>query len=415
MQFVVITTLLLGLHDLLSFFVPAVFVLGCDVRELTWEGGVGGTATGLMAKRVLQRCLAVQVHLLQDWECQAEYTRTLSTALLQWHPWMSALPGCCFVEESCEALLSRMVGRCRTYSNLVSHDDILDLYVTLPLPALEPKHTVGGLSKELVYLLRTRLQRLLDHPESVPYAEVRSATEARWQLQFPVGFSLPQRPQAANDDPDFLVPVLRGALVCLNGASRQNAALQLFANTELAPLSPDARTTQSALQQGRLVEWSRERRRRLRQRPAPVITPLQTATTSQRPPPPPSPPAPSPHTAAPAAHHHGRDMSPDEPGRADGAASSQYEPPEDSVILSEGYQSYGDTDSFGSVGDLEFGNAANWTTLDEEGWCGAVKCTLLMHRLFYYAILRSWETTCHSCLLLHVCYKDITHFIQFSY
>ena len=116
----VTTELLQGLHDLLYFYVPALFALGRDVRELTWEGGLGGTVKGLLAKRMLQKALAVQIDLLQDWECQAEYTKTLCVAILSWQPYFSALPGCCFVEEACEALLSRMVARRRKFPTVTS-------------------------------------------------------------------------------------------------------------------------------------------------------------------------------------------------------------------------------------------------------------------------------------------------------
>ena len=85
--------LLRGIHALMYFYIPAVFALGHDVRCLTWQGGVTGTVKGDRARRVLQQCLAVQVQLLGDWECRAEYTRTLSVALLQWQPWMTSLDG----------------------------------------------------------------------------------------------------------------------------------------------------------------------------------------------------------------------------------------------------------------------------------------------------------------------------------
>ena len=75
--------LLQGLHDLLFYYLPALLVQGHDVRQLTWEGGVNGTVKGDVARRVLLRSLALQVHLLDDWECRAEYTRTLSVALMQ--------------------------------------------------------------------------------------------------------------------------------------------------------------------------------------------------------------------------------------------------------------------------------------------------------------------------------------------
>jgi len=77
-------------------------VIGFDVRQLNWDGGVDGTTRGDVAKRVMERCLALQVHLMGDWECKLEYSRSLSMALLGWTSWHSQLPGCCFAEEFCE-------------------------------------------------------------------------------------------------------------------------------------------------------------------------------------------------------------------------------------------------------------------------------------------------------------------------
>ena len=50
-----------SLHALLYHYLPALFVIGHDVRRLTWEGGVGGgSVKGDVAKRVLEYCLALQ-------------------------------------------------------------------------------------------------------------------------------------------------------------------------------------------------------------------------------------------------------------------------------------------------------------------------------------------------------------------
>ena len=83
-----------GLQTLLYYYVPALFYIGHQVRRLTWEGGADGTAKGLHARHILEDCLALHAQLLGDWECRAEYTRTLSVALLSWQPVYSELPGC---------------------------------------------------------------------------------------------------------------------------------------------------------------------------------------------------------------------------------------------------------------------------------------------------------------------------------
>ena len=82
---------LAGLHALLHFYVPALFVVGHNVRRLYWEGRPGDAVTGALAHRVLLQCLNLHVHLQGDWLCRAEYTRTLSVALLGWQPYLLSL------------------------------------------------------------------------------------------------------------------------------------------------------------------------------------------------------------------------------------------------------------------------------------------------------------------------------------
>ena len=55
-------------------------------------------------------------------------------ALLMWQPWMSELPGCCFAEEACEAMLSRMASRYKKNSHLSQFQDVLWLFMSLPPP-----------------------------------------------------------------------------------------------------------------------------------------------------------------------------------------------------------------------------------------------------------------------------------------
>jgi hypothetical protein len=244
--------------------VPALFVLGHDVRRLTWEGGVTGTVKGDVARTVLQRSLALQVHLLGDWECRAEYTRTLSVALLQWQPWMTTLPGCCFVEESCEALLSRMVGRCRANRTLVDFDDILRLFVTLPAPGADPRGTTGAVRQPLVTLFLRRLQRVLANPDSQPYAALLSAKEAQWQALLPASFALPQAPPPATEGRD-LNTVLRGALVSLSAAAPVTDDVRAFAAANFPTMHDENALAGRQGAHQRLRAWAAERRDHQRQ------------------------------------------------------------------------------------------------------------------------------------------------------
>ena len=206
--------LLLGLHSLLTFYLPALLVLGVHVRELTWMGGLGGTVRGDTARFVLESCLALQVHLMADWQCKKEYTRSLAVALLTWQPWYSRLPGCCFCEEPCEALLSRMVARCRYQRQLTSFEQLLHLFVTLPAPSKTARGTRGGLRKEMVMTVVSRVVKLLRDGDSMPYARLVTATSGYWEETFPEDCLLPIPPdrEAASRS---LQGVLRAALITL--------------------------------------------------------------------------------------------------------------------------------------------------------------------------------------------------------
>ena len=145
--------LLRGLHTLLFQFVPILFRIGCLVRLCNWEARKNGSAT--FAYEAMSRSFAMLVHLRQDAE-KVEYVRTLGIALLMWSPWESELPGCMFMEESCEALLSRMAHRCRQHPHLFAYEDVFDLYVTVPSPAFGAKNRLGGIFEDLVKVFTSR-------------------------------------------------------------------------------------------------------------------------------------------------------------------------------------------------------------------------------------------------------------------
>ena len=145
--------LLEGLHALLYCFIPAIFRIGCLVRNCTWEARDNNTAHH--AHAVLQRCFVMLVHLRANPE-KVEYIRTLAVALLMWRSWDDELPGCMFIEESCEAMLSRTAHRCRQHQHLWEFDDVFDLFVTTPNPRMAVKERAGGVRDELAHLFISR-------------------------------------------------------------------------------------------------------------------------------------------------------------------------------------------------------------------------------------------------------------------
>ena len=130
---------LVALDSLINFYLPAVFRVGYKVRSCTWEGR--NANSGVWAKDVMEEVSILLVHLLQDTECKNEYVRTLSVALATWQPWMSKIPADCFMEESCEAMLSRMGHRCDVYRTLHGFDHTYNLFLTLPPQSRAPKST----------------------------------------------------------------------------------------------------------------------------------------------------------------------------------------------------------------------------------------------------------------------------------
>ena len=105
-----------GIDSLINFYLPACFRVGYLVRCCTWDGRPAGTAE--FAMNVLQQCCVLLVHMLDDPNAKNEYVRTIAVAILCWQKWHDAIPGVCFAEESCEALLSRVGNRLESYRSL---------------------------------------------------------------------------------------------------------------------------------------------------------------------------------------------------------------------------------------------------------------------------------------------------------
>ena len=349
-----VTSFLQGVEALLTFYVPSLFIVGHNVRTLSWEGGVTGQVKGVLAKTVLQQCLAIHVHLLQDWECKAEYTRTLSTALLSWQPYMSALPGCCFVEEACEALLSRMVARRRSNTHVTTLEDLLRLYVTLPVPRSMAPGTRGALRQPLVELILGRLRHAIRHAADQPYARVTSAKEAHWEPSLPDVCGMPPKPDEYAGGTS-LAPVLQNALVTIAGGAAASGELRDVADATF-PRQTDGQRASRGAAMVRLQGWAAQRRQRAATARGTVAKPRAAraakapasadGATSSSPAAPPAPPLPDTQDA-----------------QSD--VGSLYEPPDGDDEYSAGYHSFGDTDSLGSAGDLVEGRQADWDTPDD--------------------------------------------------
>lgn len=206
-----------GLESLLAFYVPALFGLGVLVRQCTWEGRPDQSVKGDVARKVLEQTLAILVHLYSDWEAKEEYVRTIAVALMLWEPWFSNLPGCCFVEESCEAMLSRMRARVDHFRVLTGFENAQDLFMTLPLAKLEERATGGGIRSELQSVFRSRLSHLLLNTEGLPFASWSSTGVARWTSTYPSAFTFPCDVPVEVDNA-LVERLLQGALVNVTGS-----------------------------------------------------------------------------------------------------------------------------------------------------------------------------------------------------
>ena len=344
------TTVRVALCDLLEFYAPALLRLGFLVRQCTWQGGPQGTVKGDTAQHILRACLLLQVHLQQDWEAEQEYTRTLAVALLMWQPWKSALPGCAFVEESCEALLSRYAGACRHNQYLSGYEDAWRLFVTLRQSSETAPPTRGSVRQELVLRIRDRARSLLLRPDGRPYPLMQTVAKGQWLAHPPAGFGFPGRPPNSLDRGRWL-QVLQSALAVLSvgadPAARVAARLDAFADDVNHHVLADRRHCHE-----RLRRWWEARRTRLR-----IATAIQRPPRAGRPKPPAQrpgdgPPLPDaqPHDAEEAAEEV---LVPDAPSQA-----STYRTDSEGPLQSEDYHSPGDTEGLGSVGDVEVSDAS---------------------------------------------------------
>jgi hypothetical protein len=123
------------------------------------------------------------------------------------------------MEESCEALLSRMSHRCSSHRHLRGFKATFDLIATLPPPRRGIKVTRGMLREGLVQEFVQRLRWLVQSDGSLPYAPIGANTmhsEFLWVFLVDV-LPLEVLPQAG--DAVLIEECLRRALQCLTGKS----------------------------------------------------------------------------------------------------------------------------------------------------------------------------------------------------
>ena len=190
--------------------------------------------------------------------------------------------GCCFVEESCEAMLSRLAAACVRQRQLTSFRDTLDLWFTLPPTSTDERSTRGRLRRELVDLFHARVRRLISSAATVPFADTaRKLCVAGW----PPGVRLPQRlPDVVSVDQ--AETALRGAMVCVTGAGRVAPAVAAFLSAKCVRTTRnDLAVMDNALEEVRAwrLARAREHRPRPRRPGASQASPVAEADASSQP------------------------------------------------------------------------------------------------------------------------------------
>lgn len=248
--------LLKGLSSLLNFYLPCLFRLGFFVRCCTWEGHARGS--GAIAKKICEEVLVVLIHLLKDKQAKNEYVRTLSIALLTWQPMMTDMPGVCFAEESCEAMLSRLSHRCEVYRHLHGLDATFNLFLTLPLPSKIPKGTRGGLRLGLVKLFASRIRKVVFSDGCLPFAPSVGARTMHsvYEADFPQDFKFPSN-LSREGSASGLERVLRHALKTLLGKAVISEGMNEYLE-ENVPRRTDSDLREYKMATEKLTAWFRD-------------------------------------------------------------------------------------------------------------------------------------------------------------
>ena len=121
--------ILMQLRLLITELCPAIFLIGHKVRTCTWEARALGSGT--IAKECLMMCLNVMLRLSPPDARPLRYVRTVCVALLTWTPWHDTSPGVIHVEESCEAMLSKVVRTLSTNPNACTHERYQQIFQSL--------------------------------------------------------------------------------------------------------------------------------------------------------------------------------------------------------------------------------------------------------------------------------------------
>ena len=180
-----------GLVTLLYGYIPALFIIGSQVRDCHWSAQGEQHAAGPL----LSRCLHVLLRLTLGYEDKVEYVRTIVVARLLWSQWFARLPGVAHSEEPCEALLSRVVHLMAQHPGNCTLQQVHDPFILTPVADQTPKDLqYVNVPKGLPQLVDRRFTRLMARfdvgviPPLVWSSQKSSIVQDRWdpaKMDFP--------------------------------------------------------------------------------------------------------------------------------------------------------------------------------------------------------------------------------------
>ena len=88
---------------------------------------------------------------------KVEYVHSLCKTLLTWQGWHDLTPARVFVEEQCEAMLSRLTVQCELHAENTSVEGVQDLFLTSP-PIQEVRLIRCNISRDTVRRMGTTVR-----------------------------------------------------------------------------------------------------------------------------------------------------------------------------------------------------------------------------------------------------------------
>lgn len=277
-------------------------------------------------------------------------------ALLMWQPWMDVLPGCCFVEESCEALLSRMASQCRAHTTMRGFNNTQRLYQSLPLPSGEARRTSGMVRSSLVQTLRLRLRALISQPTDRPFPQLTSSSSGSWVKGFPVDWTAPPSLRGAMDVTNW-VRCLQGAFALLTAPKEPTSEVRQWLDDNVPRRDGPVHTGVQQVWSLR-DSWLKARGYRVRSQTGSRLGATQGAADRS------NPAADQPPLAE--YRDHGTQVPPSQSSQQSG--SSIYQPPEAQDTVSQGFVSSAATDGLGELGELQV-SEADMLLIQDMGEC----------------------------------------------